>query len=78
MNNRILTQIRKLNWVLSESTVGRLSYSDLSKTLSEIVDANVLITDRQGIVIGAGYTNVEDASTIEDEVGNEKASLDAT
>lgn len=72
MNNRILTQIRKLNWVLSESTVGRLSYSDLSKTLSEIVDANVLITDRQGIVIGAGYTNAEDASTIEDEVGNEK------
>ena len=72
MEGRILSKIRRLNWVLSESTTGSLSYSDLSAILSEIINANVLITDIAGKVLGAGYTNLEDASTIEDEVGNEK------
>lgn len=72
MEGTILKKIRRLNWVLSESTTGSLSYSDLSGILSEIVNANVLITDISGKVLGSGYTNVEDSSTIEDELGNEK------
>lgn len=72
MKGNILEKIRRLNWVLSESTTGSLSYSDLSGILSEIINANVLITDISGKVLGAGYTNVEDSSTIEDELGNEK------
>lgn len=72
MEGTILNKIRRLNWVLSESTTGSLSYSDLSRILSEIISANVLIADISGKVLGAGYTNVEDASTIEDELGNEK------
>lgn len=72
MEKNILNKIRKLNWVLSESTTGSLSYNDLSKILCEIVGANILITNVEGIVLGAGYTNLEDASTISDDKGSEK------
>lgn len=72
MGESILKKIRKLNWVLSESTTGSLSYDDLSKILCEIINANVLITDIDGKVLGAGYANAEDASTVSDEYGSEK------
>ncbi len=71
MEGRILATIRKLNWVLSESTTGSLSYEDLCKILSEIINANVLITDKVGKVLGACYTNAEDSSTVADEEGVE-------
>ena len=71
MKKSILDKMRKLNWVLSESTTGSLSYNDLSKILCEIVGANVLITNIDGNVLGAGYANVEDASTVSDEQGSE-------
>ncbi len=71
MEGRILQAIRKLNWVLSESTTGSLSYEDLCNILSEIINANVLITDKVGKVLGACYTNAEDSSTVADEQGVE-------
>lgn len=75
MKKSILEKMRKLNWVLSESTTGSLSYNDLSKILCEIVGANILITNIDGTVLGAGYANVEDASTISDEQGSEKLTV---
>ena len=72
MGESILKKIRKLNWVLSESTTGSLSYNDLSRILCQIINANVLITDVEGNVLGAGYANLEDASTVSDEKGSEK------
>lgn len=75
MQRNILNKMRKLNWVLSESTTGSLSYNDLSKILCEIVGANVLITSVDGAVLGSGYENVEEASTIFDEEGSEKLTV---
>ncbi len=72
MEESILSKIRKLNWVLSESSTGNLSYSDLGKILCKIINANVLITNRDGVVLGAGYINTEDSSTVLDEEGSEK------
>ncbi len=72
MGGSILSKIRKLNWVLSESTTGSLSYNDLSRMLCQIINANVLITDIEGKVLGAGYANAEDASTVSDDKGSEK------
>ena len=72
MGENILKKIRKLNWVLSESTTGSLSYNDLSRILCEIIGANVLITNAEGAVLGSGYANLEDASTVSDEGGSEK------
>lgn len=71
MGNEILNKIRRLNWVLSESTTGNLSYEDLSRILSEIIDANVYIFEINGVVTGVAYTNALDSSTCEDEQGTE-------
>jgi len=72
MGKDILSKIRRLNWVLSESTTGNLSYEDLSRILSEIIDANVYILDRTGTVIGVAYNKEADSSTYENEHGVER------
>lgn len=74
MSNSILSKIRKLNWVLTESTTGSLSYDELSKILSEVINANVYITDACGRILGVAYTNAEDTSTEVDEKGGERLS----
>lgn len=74
MSNKILSKIRKLNWVLTESTTGSFSYDQLSKILSEVINANVYIIDVNGNVLGTGYINAEDTSTMVDEKGDEKIS----
>ena len=74
MGKEFLNKIRRLNWVLSESTTGSLSYQDLSLILSEIINANVYVLDAQGIVLGVAYTDALDTSTFEDELGFEKVS----
>ncbi len=74
MSSRILSKIRRLNRVLTESTTGRFSYDELSKILSEVINANVYITDASGNVLGTGYINAEDTSTLVDEKGKEKLS----
>ena len=72
MSSQILQKIRRLNWVLSETTTGSLSYKDLSEILSQMIHANVYIFDLDGIVLGSAYSNIEDKSTIEDEKKAEK------
>ena len=72
MSDKILSRIRRLNWVLTESTTGSLSYGQLSKILSEVINANVYITDAYGNVLGTGYVNAEDTSTEVDDKGEEK------
>lgn len=74
MEKSFLEKIRKLNWVLSESTTGNLSYSDLTRILCEIIDANVYVIDSKGYVLGAAYKDANDTSTFEDELGAEKIS----
>ena len=68
MGREFLEKIRKMNWVLSESTTGSLSYTDLSRIMSELIHANTYIINAQGRVLGVGYTNAEDdTSTYIDE-----------
>ena len=69
MSKEILDKIRRLNWVLSESTTGSLSYQDLSLILSEIISANIYVLDAKGRVLGVAYTDASDTSTFEDELG---------
>ena len=76
MESRILKKIRRLNWVLSETTTGNLSYSDLSVILKEVINANVYIADRDGNILGVSYKNAEDSSTILDEKGAERLLAD--
>ncbi len=74
MEKNFLEKIRRLNWVLCESTTGKLSYGELCGNLSEIVNANFYVFDRNGFVLGAAYTKASDTSTFEDEPGVEKIS----
>ncbi len=68
-----LTKIRRLNWVLTESTTGNLSYEDLSRILSELTEANFYIIDNRGKVLGVAYEKENDSSIIpDDEAGSEK------
>ena len=69
MENEFLKKLRKLNWVLSESTTGSLSYEDLSGILGEMTDANIYIFDTCGRILGVYYNYAGDTSTIIDEVG---------
>ena len=73
MENHILQKVRKLNWLLRESAAGVLSFGDLCETLSDLMDANVYITNKRGKVIGVHYKIKADSVTITDpETGNEQ------
>ncbi len=73
MSDQILGKVRKLNWLLRESVSGIFSFSDLCGILSELMDANVYITNKKGKVIGVHYKIKADSVTITDpETGNEQ------
>jgi len=68
----ILTKVRKLNWLLQESPTGALSFSEMCGVLSDMLDANVYITNANGKVIGVNYKIKSDSSAIADpETGTE-------
>ena len=69
--DEFLLKIKRLNWVLAESTTGNLSYEDLSKILSELTEANFYILDNKGKVLGVSYDRATDTSTISGESGEE-------
>lgn len=74
MGQDFLKKIRKLNWVLSESTTGTLSFEDLSQILRDVINANVYILDKDGRVLGVAYTDADDTSTFENELRYETVS----
>lgn len=70
MSEKLLTRIRKLNWMLSESTAGYISFDDLCSTMSEMLGSNIYILNRKGKVLAAKYAAGEEAPlTCDDESG---------
>ncbi len=68
----ILTDVRKLNWLLQESPTGAFSFNEMCKILSEVLDANVYVANRDGKVVGVAYQVESDKNTIiDDETGEE-------
>ena len=73
MGKNILAKIRKLNWVLQESSTGAFSFNELCNILSDMMDSNVYIANRRGKVIGVHYKIRSDSPTVSDpETGIEK------
>ena len=73
MEKTLLERVRKLNWVLQESSTGVFSFDDLCGILSELMDANVYVTNEHGKVIGVHYTIRSDSAAIDDpETGAQK------
>ena len=66
MNEDLLTRVRKLNWVLSESTSGFVSFDDLCKIMYDLVQSNVYIMSKRGKVLAAKYNKGEEAPLVFD------------
>ncbi|MGN0659346.1 MAG: GTP-sensing pleiotropic transcriptional regulator CodY [Emergencia sp.] len=67
MSEKLLTRIRKLNWVLTESTAGYISFDELCNIMSEMLDSNIYIMNRKGKVLAAKYAAGEEAPLAFDE-----------
>lgn len=71
MSNQVLTKIRKLNWVLSESTSGFFSFDELCKILGELMNSTAYIVSKRGKVLAAEYSTEEESPIIHDDTRNE-------
>lgn len=68
----ILSNVRKLNWLLQESPTGAFSFSEMCGVLSDMMDANVYVANVRGKILGVAYKVKSDSPTIEDsETGDE-------
>ena len=71
MTMNVLEKVRKLNWLLQESTSGSLSFYQLCGTLSDLMDTNVCIADSQGKMIGVhNKIGADDVANIDSEMLN--------
>lgn len=52
-NTGLLSRIRELNWLISESQVGYVSFDELCQALAEMLEANVYVISRSGKVLAA-------------------------
>ncbi len=68
----LLKKVRKMNWVLQESSTGAFSFNDLCEILSEVMAANVYITSRNGKVLGVHYEETPGRTAIVEEDGVSK------
>lgn len=68
----ILSNVRKLNWLLQESPTGAFSFNEMCGILSDMLDANVYVANVRGKVLGVAYKIKSDSPTIIDtETGDE-------
>ena len=67
MRENILTRVRKLNWVLTESATGYVSFDELCNIMYDLVHANVYIMNKRGKVLSAKFDKGEEAPLVMDE-----------
>ena len=53
MSEKLLTRIRKLNKMLSESTTGYVSFDELCESIGEMLDSEVYVLSKKGKVLAA-------------------------
>lgn len=70
MSEMLLSRIRKLNWVLSESTSGYISFDELCTIISEMLNSNIYIMNKRGKVLSAKHEGGEEVPLTTDESGN--------
>ena len=64
MSDGILARVRKLNWAMSESASGYVSFDDLCQIMSELLDSNICILNRRGKVLAARFGEGEEAPLV--------------
>lgn len=72
MSEKLLARIRKMNWTLSESATGYVSFDELCDIIAEMLESNVYIMNKRGKVLAAKFKEGEEAPL---EVENGKTVL---
>ncbi len=68
MSESLLSKTRRLNKILQNSGTKPVSFTEISKALSDILAANTYIVSRKGKVLGFALSSGFECSIIEDEV----------
>ena len=66
-NEKLIMRLRKLNWMLSESTVGYVSFDELCRIMAEMLEANVYVLSVNGKVLGSVREAGGDSPMVETE-----------
>jgi transcriptional pleiotropic repressor len=72
MSSTLLEKMRKVNKVLQTSGSQSVSFHDLSKILSEVLNANVYILSRKGRILGYALGTAEECDFLKNELLAEK------
>lgn len=72
MASSLLEKTRRLNKILQQSGNVPVSFPELCKTLSEILDANVYVASKKGKVLGVSLADASDCPIIVDKETQEK------
>lgn len=67
MSEELLTRIRKLNWVLSKSATGYVSFDELCNIMYDLVSSNVYIINKRGKVLSAKFNKGEETPLVWNE-----------
>lgn len=67
MASALLEKTRRINKILQQSGEHAISFNELSRILSEILDANVYVASTKGKVLGVSLTDASDCPIIVDE-----------
>lgn len=66
MSDSLLTRIRKLNWVLSESATGYVSFDELCNIMSELLHSNIYIINKRGKLLSGDFIKGEEIPFVSD------------
>ena len=67
MGISLLEKTRRINKILQQSDESAISFNELCRILSEILDANVYVASAKGKVLGVSLTDTSDCPIIVDE-----------
>ena len=72
MPSALLEKTRRINRILQQSADHSVSFNELCRILSEILDANVYVASSKGKVLGVSLTDTSDVPIVIDENSAEK------
>ncbi|KAB3535890.1 GTP-sensing pleiotropic transcriptional regulator CodY [Alkaliphilus pronyensis] len=72
MASALLEKTRRINKILQQSGDHAISFNELCRILSEILDANVYVASSKGKVLGVSLTDTSDCPIVIDEKTSEK------
>lgn len=67
MSNTLLEKTRRINRILQQSGEQAISFNEVCRILSEILDANVYVASGKGKVLGVSLTDSSDCPIVVDE-----------